>query len=192
MPRWALWAGLAVWLWAAANTAAPGPDVALAALAQRFGSGEGFELAAGTGAVGSPSTYSGPTSGRLSLEEVTAVAASTGLRGEALATAVAIAGWDGSPSGGESHGRSCAQGDQHLTTGKWGNSVGLWQVRSLAVEGGTGGTRDADRLCDPAFNARSMHSISNGGRNWRPWSVFTSGKHQPNLDQARTAAAAWG
>lgn len=123
-----------------------------------------------------------------SLQEVTAVAASTGLTGDALATAVAIAGWSGSPSSGESGGNPDAAGDQSLANGKWGPSIGLWQVRSLNAERGTGATRDANRLTDPSFNARSMHAISSGGTNWQPWTIFTNGAYRKNLDQAREAA----
>lgn len=90
------------------------------------------------------------------------------------ATAVALA---------ESGGRTDAEGDVGIQTSKWGPSIGLWQVRSVKAEYGTGGTRDASRLKDPAFNAASMVSISGTGGNWRPWSVFTSGSYKKYLAQ---------
>lgn len=125
---------------------------------------------------------------RLSLEQVTTHARSVGLSGESLAIAVAIAGWNGSPNAGESGGNPAAVGDRTLANGKWGPSYGLWQVRSLNAERGTGTERDANQLSDPAYNARSMFTISSGGTNWQPWSVYTSGKYKANLDQAREAA----
>lgn len=108
-----------------------------------------------------------------------------GLTGDAAMIAVAIAK-------GESGWRTDAQGDTTIQTSKWGPSVGLWQVRSLKAEYGTGGTRDASRLTDPQFNAASMLTISNGGRNWQPWTVFTSGAYRSHLEEARQALATLG
>jgi hypothetical protein len=88
---------------------------------------------------------------------------------------------------GESGGDPAAVGDVGLQTDKWGPSVGLWQIRSLKADHGTGRTRDATRLTDPAFNARAMATISGAGANWRPWSVFTSGKYRQHLDAVTTA-----
>lgn len=122
---------------------------------------------------------------RFGLADVTTHAANTGLRGDELVLAVAIAGWAGSPNPAEScHGQVCAQGDQTLRKGDWGNSVGLWQVRSLNSQHGTGQVRDASRLCDPAFNAQSMLSIRNE-QGWNAWTVYSKGYHRANLDAAR-------
>lgn len=82
---------------------------------------------------------------------------------------------------GESGWRTDAVGDVSLQDSKWGPSIGLWQIRSLKAESGTGGTRDATRLTDPAFNARSMVAISGAGKNWRPWTVYTSGAYEKYL-----------
>ena len=71
-----------------------------------------------------------------------------------------------------------AVGDTALVTSKWGPSIGLWQIRSLRAETGTGRPRDASRLKDPTFNARAMVAISNGGTNWTPWSVYNSGAYK--------------
>ncbi|MDR6212174.1 hypothetical protein QE364_003905 [Nocardioides zeae] len=97
-----------------------------------------------------------------------------------IATAIAHA---------ESGLRSDARGDTGITTGTWGPSIGLWQVRSLKAESGTGRSRDATRLTDPAFNARSMVAISSRGTNWRPWSVYTSGAYRAHLATAQAAAS---
>src|SRR5690606_7001013 len=90
-----------------------------------------------------------------------------------------------SPVPGESGGNSDALGDLKLADDKWGPSVGLWQIRSLHRERGTGGTRDQDALANPAHNARAMATISAGGTNWQPWTVYTSGIYRQNLDAAR-------
>lgn len=122
---------------------------------------------------------------RLGLEAIAALAVAGGLTSpDAVAIACAISGWNGSPDSGESGGDPAARGDTTITTNKWGPSIGLWQVRSLKAEQGTGGTRDENKLTDPTFNARSMFEISGGGSNWQPWSVYTSGKYRANMDAA--------
>lgn len=97
-----------------------------------------------------------------------------------IATAIAL---------GESGGRPDAVGDVALQDSKWGPSIGLWQIRSVKAETGTGGTRDASRLTDPAFNARSMVAISGSGKNWNPWTVYTKGIYQQFLGQVGDATA---
>ncbi|WP_154793304.1 hypothetical protein [Occultella kanbiaonis] len=89
---------------------------------------------------------------------------------------------------GESGLRTDARGDVGLQTSKWGPSIGLWQVRSLNAERGTGGVRDELALTDPEHNARSMVSISAGGSTWRPWTVYTSGAWRQHLAAAEAAA----
>lgn len=128
---------------------------------------------------------------RMSLEQVISTARAGGLTdSKAVAVAAAIAGWSGSPNPGESGGDPTAVGDVNLQTSKWGPSVGLWQVRSLRAETGTGQARDVNRLTDPTFNARSMVEISSGGTNWQPWSVYTSGKYEANISAALAAVGA--
>lgn len=79
---------------------------------------------------------------------------------------------------------AAAVGDVGIQDAKWGPSIGLWQIRSLKAESGTGGTRDATRLTDPTFNAKSMATISGAGSNFKPWSAYTSGAHKPFLQQS--------
>lgn len=112
--------------------------------------------------------------------EVYALARGAGLDHQHAITATAIA-W------AESGLNPSAVGDVALETGTWGPSVGLWQIRSLKAEQGTGGTRDASRLTDPRFNARSMFSVSNGGRNFGPWSTFVDGAYAGHVAAVRRA-----
>ncbi len=62
--------------------------------------------------------------------------------------------------------------------------MGLWQIRSLKAERGTGKTRDETRLKRPAFNARSMAAISSRGNDFTPWSVYKSGAYKQHLAEA--------
>ena len=110
----------------------------------------------------------------LSAGQVYKLARGVGLTHDAAITATAIA-W--AESGLETE----AKGDVTLQDSTWGPSCGLWQVRSLKSQLGTGSVRDAASLFRPAFNARSMASISSHGRDWSPWSTYTSGKYRRHL-----------
>lgn len=129
---------------------------------------------------------------RLSGPEIALVAEAAGFEGDALVTALAIAK-------AESGWRDDARGDEGLTDDKWGPSLGLWQIRSLKAQTGTGQTRDAEILTLPLPNARSAFAISGGGTNWQPWSVWWrdaqrrigpgQGPYRRHLDDARAAVA---
>jgi hypothetical protein len=95
-----------------------------------------------------------------------------------IATAIAMA---------ESGLNPGAVGDVALEDATWGPSEGLWQVRSLKAQRGTGQTRDATRLTDPQFNARSMYEISDGGRNFEPWSTYVDNAYVGHLAAVRNA-----
>lgn len=97
-----------------------------------------------------------------------------------IATAIAMA---------ESGLRTDARGDVGIQTSTWGPSVGLWQIRSLKAQSGTGGPRDATRLTDPTFNAQSMMSISGNGGSWKPWTTYTSGAYRKNIAAITPAAS---
>lgn len=112
--------------------------------------------------------------------EVHALAVAAGLNSEQAVIATAIA-W------GESGLDPESIGDTSLEDATWGPSVGLWQVRSLRADTGTGKERDRTRLTDPAFNAQSMAAISNGGRNWNPWTIFRNGAYLEHIDAVRAA-----
>ncbi|WP_157985154.1 D-alanyl-D-alanine carboxypeptidase family protein [Lentzea terrae] len=117
----------------------------------------------------------------LSASEIAQHAYDAGFRGQALKTAVAIAL-------AESGGRADAKGDTGITDGKWGPSVGLWQIRSLHKQTGTGGERDVKANTDPAVNAKHAWSISKHGTYWTPWSVYLNGSYRQHLDEAGAAA----
>ena len=79
-------------------------------------------------------------------------------------------------------------------------SYGLFQINML---GGMGperrkkyGLASNEALFDPATNARVAYAMSNGGKNWKPWTTYTSGKYQKYLGKgaevAGQAAAATG
>lgn len=85
-----------------------------------------------------------------------------------------------------------AHGDISLQDSKWGPSVGIMQVRSLKADYGTGRTRDALRLTDPAFNIASAREISGGWTNAKPWTVYTSGAYKQYLGGGGSGAAGGG
>lgn len=112
--------------------------------------------------------------------EVHVLAVAAGLDSDSAVIATAIA-W------AESNLNPNALGDVGLADATWGPSMGLWQVRSLKADAGTGRARDADRLFEPAFNARAMVAISAGGTNWTPWSVWKNGRYAEHLAAVRAA-----
>lgn len=125
----------------------------------------------------------------MSMDAVADIAYGAGFRGAALETALAVAA-------AESGLNANAEGDvalagQKAPNGKtWGHSYGLWQIRTLIEEFGSGSPRDRKALVDAGHQARSAYAISAGGSNWRPWSVYTSGAYRKHLEAARAAAGA--
>lgn len=120
------------------------------------------------------------TGDRFNAEQIAQYAFAAGFRGQALLIAVATAL-------GESGGRVGVEGDVGIQTGKWGPSVGLWQIRSLNAQSGTGQWRDRQNLYDPMFNAKAAYAISNGGRDFGPWTVYRKGIYRRYLPEAREA-----
>ncbi|WP_375499575.1 hypothetical protein [uncultured Jatrophihabitans sp.] len=82
------------------------------------------------------------------------------------ATAIAMAESGGSPS---------AQGDVSLMTDVWDWSAGLWQIRGLRAQRGTGALRDSIANQQAVTNSVAMYAISNGCTNWSPWTTYTRG-----------------
>ncbi len=94
------------------------------------------------------------------------------------ATAIAMAESGGSPS---------AQGDVALMTPVWDWSAGLWQIRGLRSERGTGALRDSIANQQAATNSQAMYVISSGCTNWSPWTTYTRGLYLGYLGVARQA-----
>lgn len=118
--------------------------------------------------------------GRLTAAQIASLARDAGFRGDDVTTAVAVAL-------AESGGRPDAIGDTTLQNGTWGPSVGLFQIRSLREQRGTGGVRDELANRDPATNVRHARAIAATERGWRHWSVVLHGTYRRYLPQARAA-----
>jgi Lysozyme like domain/Bacterial TSP3 repeat len=83
-----------------------------------------------------------------------------------------------------------ALGDVNLETAQWGPSVGLFQIRTLKAETGTGSDRDIQRLLNnPAEQVKAAMDISNKGNNFGPWSTFKSGAYLQFLNEPLQAGA---
>lgn len=115
----------------------------------------------------------GLTAGRLTADQIAAVAAGAGFTGDALITAVAVAL-------AESSGNTRAR---FATTRE--DSRGLWQINTKAHPNWS-----PERLYEPGYNAAAAYSISAGGTSWSPWSAYTSGRYRTHLDTARRSAGA--
>lgn len=105
------------------------------------------------------------TDGRLTWRSVVAHLYAAGLRGDALAELAGTAEC-------ESNRWPTAVGDVHLADKKWGPSIGVWQVRTLHAQRGTGGPRDEAALRgDVDAQARAAVEVwrSQGGRAWTCW-----------------------
>lgn len=93
----------------------------------------------------------------------------------------------------ESDGDDTAKGDVGLEDTTWGPSYGLYQIRTVKADTGTGGDRDVAWLSGSDANqAAAAYTISAGGTNFTPWSTYVSGVYQQFLGQAQAAAAAAG
>lgn len=91
----------------------------------------------------------------------------------------------------ESGGDDTALGDVGLENNTWGASYGLYQVRTLKAQTGTGQTRDISWLAaSDANQAAAAFQISRGGQDFSPWTTYTSGRYQQFLGQAQAAAQA--
>lgn len=116
--------------------------------------------------------------------EVYAALIAAGFSAPAATTMTAI-------SGAESGWDNTALGDVNLQTNVWGPSYGLFQVRTVKGDTGRGTDRDISRLAgSDAAQAKAAYDISQGGRDFSPWSVYTSGKYQSFLPAAGTPATA--
>ncbi len=95
----------------------------------------------------------------------------------------------------ESGGRLDAVGDQSLADATWGPSVGLWQIRTLHRELGTGGVRDLQALTTGTARdqaARALEVWRDAGRSFSPWTVYKTGAYAKFLGQADAALSRLG
>jgi hypothetical protein len=84
-------------------------------------------------------------------------------------------------------------GDVALEDGYWGPSVGVFQVRTVKSQTGTGQDRDVSALTgDLLAQARAAYDISGGGEDFTPWTTYTAGKYQLFLGTAQAAAGKLG
>jgi hypothetical protein len=90
-------------------------------------------------------------------------------------------------AGAESSYNTEIHGDIGLQDATWGPSVGLWQIRSVKSQTGTGDVRDINKLADPVENAKSALSILRS-QGWKAWSTYTNGSYKKYLDGKVSAA----
>lgn len=116
----------------------------------------------------------------LTPEQIAEHAYKAGFRGDALATAVAVAM-------AESHGNTNAHNAKPPD-----NSYGLWQVNMLGSMGPARrrefGLDSNDDLFNADENAKAAYAISNHGKDFSPWTTYTGGAYKDNLAAARKAA----
>lgn len=97
-----------------------------------------------------------------------------GFRGRALKTAYAVAMAE---SGGDPRALNDRRPDL---------SYGLFQINMIDELGPDRrkryGLASNDDLYDPYVNARVAFRLSRGGRDWTPWTTYTSGAYQQHLD----------
>lgn len=112
----------------------------------------------------------------LSASQIATVANSAGFTGDSLvkATAIALA---------ESSGRT----DVVNSIG----CVGLWQIyQKVHVKAHPHWT--TEWLKNPQNNANAAFILSNGGKNWIPWEVYTNGMYLMHMEAARQAVSGGG
>ncbi len=89
----------------------------------------------------------------------------------------------------ESGGDDTARGDLALQDSTWGPSFGLFQIRTLKGQTGTGRVRDISWLAAGDDNqARAAYDISRHGTDFSAWTTYTRGTYLRYLDTARAAA----
>jgi len=127
-----------------------------------------------------------PSAGRLSTEQLVALAKQVGFSGNNAVVAAAVAKAE---SGGDPTIDTVKSGTDPQMKNEY--SIGLWQINWLAHRTGTlkkMGITNPDQLRDPLTNAKAAYLIS-GGSNFKPWSVYSkSGKYKQFLPEAQSAA----
>ncbi len=105
----------------------------------------------------------------LNIAQLQSLAQQTGLSGNAVNIAAAIAM-------AESGGNTSA----HALT-IYEDSWGLWQINLKAHP-----SYSASAMQNATQNARAMYSISNGGTNWNAWTTYTNGAYRQYLSGGST------
>jgi murein DD-endopeptidase MepM/ murein hydrolase activator NlpD len=122
-----------------------------------------------------------PTGGTLSTDQLVALAKQVGFNQQNAVIAAAVAKAE---SGGGS-----GKLNNNPKTGDL--SYGLWQINMIGRMGPERlkqfGISSYEQLYDPLTNARAAFILS-GGSNFKPWSVYKSGKYQSFLPEAQKAA----
>jgi hypothetical protein len=117
---------------------------------------------------------------QLSDAQIAGAAKSAGFSGNGLVIAVAVALAE---SSGNANAHNPVPPD---------NSYGLWQINMLGDMGPARrkqfGLSSNSELFNPNTNAKAAYAISNGGKNWRPWSTYTAGLYLGYMPRARKAA----
>jgi hypothetical protein len=85
-----------------------------------------------------------------------------------------------------------AEGDLALQTAVWGPSYGVFQVRTLKADTGTGTDRDITHLTSLASQAAAAWDISRRGTDFTPWTTWDTKAYQKYLDTASAAAGTAG
>lgn len=89
----------------------------------------------------------------------------------------------------ESGGDDTARGDTGLQTSYWGPSFGVFQIRTVKSDTGTGSDRDISHLSSSLLaQAQAAYAISKQGTNFSPWTVYTTGKYQQFLNVVKSVA----
>lgn len=112
------------------------------------------------------------------MTDIQSILEQAGFRGSGLQTAraIAMAESGGNPN---AHNGNAGTGD---------NSYGLFQINMLGNMGpqrrAQYGLSSNDALFDPLTNAKVAYKLSNGGRDFGPWSTFKNGAYQKFMGSA--------
>lgn len=108
----------------------------------------------------------------MTIDQVAELCYAVGFRGQHLAEAIAISRYESEGWQPRCNTRSHVE-----------DSRGLFQMNFLVHR-----HYDGQKLFQPAYNARVAYEMSGGGKNWRPWTVFTQGTYRHSMKAATEAA----
>lgn len=126
-------------------------------------------------------TLRSPDSMEVRVASLMDILRSVGFSGEGLRIAYAVAMAESSGNA-RAHNPDVSTGD---------NSYGLFQINMLGAMGPERrkqyGLNSNDDLYDPYVNAKVAYKMSNGGKNWQPWSTYKRGDYKKFLGGADVA-----